>query len=173
MKRVPITKKENVYFGLMMCCGMVIGMTFYNLFTTGMLESITLTGMLIQLMMTFFTAALVELFLVGPVAKKLAMALPYDKSKSGYVVLTLAFFMVSGMVLIMSGYGLLLAYDADVLVHDTLLGSYLTLVARNFVFALPLQLLIVGPLVRLLFMRYVSRTRMSNSLSPEYEKPLS
>ncbi|UKS28636.1 hypothetical protein LOZ80_06850 [Paenibacillus sp. HWE-109] len=87
---MPTTKKEELYFGLMMCFGMVVFMTLYNLFTHGLLGTITLKGIVIQLILVFIIASLVDLFIVGPVAKKIAFSLPYDKSKKILVILSLA-----------------------------------------------------------------------------------
>ncbi|MBP1963507.1 hypothetical protein [Paenibacillus aceris] len=162
---MPITKKEDFYFGLMMCAGMVVFMTFYNLFTRGLIGTISLKEILAQLILVFFIASLLELFIVGPVAKKIAFSLPYDKSKKAFVIVSLAFFMVSGMVLFMSLYGLGNAYFSGSLVGESLLESYLSLVLKNFVFAFPLQLIIVGPLVRYLFVTFVKGKRISGALS--------
>ncbi|OXM83270.1 hypothetical protein [Paenibacillus rigui] len=162
---MPTTKKENFYFGLMMCSGMVLFMTFYNLFTNGLLGTISWKGILVQLMMIFATAFLLEIFIVGPVAKKIAFSLPYDKSKKVLVILSVAFCMVSGMVLCMSLYGLVTAYLSNRLTGESLVASYFSLVLKNFIFAFPLQLLIVGPLVRFLFVKFVKGKAMTESLS--------
>lgn len=152
---MPTTKKEDFYFGLMMCFGMVVFMTFYNLYTHGLIGTISLKELLTQLIVVFVIASLLELFVVGPVAPKIAFSLPYDKSKKVFVILSLAFFMVSGMVLCMSLYGLGSAYFSDSLLGESLVESYFTLVFKNFIFAFPLQLIIVGPLVRYLFVKFV------------------
>ncbi|MEW9701281.1 hypothetical protein [Paenibacillus sp. SI8] len=162
---MPTTKKEDFYFGLMMCLGMVVFMTFYNLFTHGLIGTLSLKEILTQLILVFIIASLLELFIVGPVAKKIALSLPFDKSKKAFVILSLAFFMVSGMVLFMSLYGLGNAYFSDSLMGESLLESYFSLVFKNFVFAFPLQLIIVGPLVRYLFVKFVKDKRIMGSLS--------
>ncbi|MDQ8735841.1 hypothetical protein [Paenibacillus sp. LHD-38] len=162
---MPTTKKENFYFGLMMCSGMVVVMTFYNLVTNGLIGTVPLEGILIQLILGFITAFLVESFIVGPVAKKIALSLPYDKSKKLFVILAISFFMVIGMVLCMSLFGLGTAYLSNSLVGEPLLESYLSIVFKNFIFAFPLQLLIVGPLVRYLFVKFVKEKSMTESLS--------
>jgi hypothetical protein len=113
---LPTTKKEDFYFGLMMCLGMVVFMTFYNLFTHGLIGTISLYEIFTQLILVFIIASLLELFIVGPVAKKIALSLPYDKTKKVFMILFLAFFMVSGMVLFMSLYGLGTAYFSDSLI---------------------------------------------------------
>lgn len=149
----------------MMCCGMVVCMTFYNLFTNGLMGTISLKEILLQLILVFLTASLLELFIVGPVAKKAAFSLPYDKSKKILVIVSLAFFMVSGMVLCMSLYGLGNAYFANKLNGDSLLGTYFMIVVKNFIFAFPLQLFLVGPMVRYLFRTFIKNKRINGSFS--------
>lgn len=148
----------------MMCFGMVIVMTFYNLFTNGLIGTVSLKGILIQFILGFITAFLLELFIVGPVAKKIALSLPYDKSKKVFVILSISFFMVIGMVLCMSLYGLGNAYFSNSLIGESLLESYFSIVFKNFIFAFPLQLIIMGPLVRYLF-KFAKDKRITGSLS--------
>jgi hypothetical protein len=147
-----------------MCSGMVVFMTLYNLFTNGLLGTITLPEILFQLILGFITAFLLELFIVGPVAKKLAFSLPYDKSKQVLVVVFMALFMVTGMVLFMSFYGLGMSYLSNHWKGEAFFDTYLTLVLKNFAFALPLQLLIVGPLVRYVFVHFVKEKGISVSV---------
>jgi len=162
---MPTTKKENFYFGLMMCAGMVVVMTFYNLIINDLIGELHLKEILVQLLFGFIIAFILESFVVGPIAQKLALSLPYDKSKQLFVILSISFFMVIGMVLCMSLFGLVTAYLSNGL-EESLLKSYFTIVSRNFIFALPLQILIMGPIVRYLFTKFVkNQKRMeSNSL---------
>ncbi|CAM4492935.1 hypothetical protein FHS16_005355 [Paenibacillus endophyticus] len=162
---MPTTKKENVYFGMMMCVGMVICMTVYNLFTNDLIGKISWIGIVVQLLLGFAVAFLLELFIVGPIAKKLAFSLPYDKSKKLFVILSLTFFMVIGMVLCMSAYGLLNAYLANGLGGQSLFESYLSIVFKNVIFAFPLQLIIIGPLVRYAFVKFIKAKAIANPLS--------
>jgi uncharacterized membrane protein len=134
---------------------MVVGMTFYNLMTNGLIGTISLKGILIQLILGFITAFLLEVFVVGPVAKKIALSLPYDKSKKVFVIVSISLCMVIGMVLFMSLFGLGMAYLSDSSIGGSFLESYFSLVLKNFIFALPLQLIIVGPLVRYMFTKFV------------------
>jgi len=162
---LPTTKKEEFYFGLMMCFGMVIVMTTYNLFTNGLIGTLSLKGIAAQLALGFTVALLLEMFIVGPAAKKIALSLPYDKSKKIFVIVSVSFFMVAGMVLCMSLYGLGNAYFSNQLAGESLLDSYFLIVFRNFIFALPLQLLIMGPLVRYVFAKFVKEKRRLEPLS--------
>ncbi|MEC0244379.1 hypothetical protein P4H65_00935 [Paenibacillus chitinolyticus] len=162
---MPTTKKENVYFGLMMCCGMVVGMMSYNLVTNGLIGTISWKGILVQFVLCFLIAFIAESFIVGPVAKKIAFSLPFDKSKQVLVILSLSFFMVIGMVVIMSMYGLATSYLLNPPVGKSPLESYMSLIVKNFSFALPLQLLIVGPIARYLFKRFVKSGEIAISVS--------
>ncbi|QNK54357.1 hypothetical protein [Paenibacillus sp. PAMC21692] len=148
---MPETKREELYFGLMMCTGMVVFMTFYNLATHGLLGSVSALEIIVQLAAAFVVAILLEMFVVGPLAHKALRVLPINKSKKAAVMISLACMMVTGMVLLMSLFGWLMSHGADLAASPPFLPGYFQLVLRNFVFALPLQLLVVGPLVRYLF----------------------
>lgn len=161
---MPTTKKEQLYFGLMMCTGMVVFMTFYNLYMHGLLETLSWKNILVQLILTFSIAFILESFIVEPIAKKIAFSLPYDKSKKLFVIVSVAFFMVCGMVLCMSLYGLGTAYLSNPLMSGTLFENYYSLVLQNFIFAFPLQLLIVGPIVRFLFQKFVKSKGLAKSV---------
>jgi uncharacterized membrane protein len=99
------------------------------------------------------------------VARKIAFSLPYDKSNKVFVIVSISFFMVIGMVLFMSLYGLGTAYFSNHLTGESILESYFSFVIKNFIFAFPLQLLIVGPLVRYLFNKLFKDKRIVGSLS--------
>lgn len=148
---LPTTKKEEAIFGLMMCFGMVIFMMTYNLVRHDALGSMTAVELLLQFILCFAVAFLLEALVVGPAAKKVAFSLPYDKSKKLYMILALAFCMVIGMVTLMSLYGLL----TNGLDGEPFFRTYFTLYFYNFIFALPLQLIIVGPTVRFVFGKWV------------------
>jgi hypothetical protein len=57
--------------------------------------------------------------------------------------------MVTGMVLFMSFYGAVLhvGFSAE------LPRAYLSAIGKNFIFALPLQIILVGPLTRFIFVK--------------------
>ncbi|PAF23127.1 hypothetical protein CHH69_17260 [Terribacillus saccharophilus] len=152
---MPTTKKEKIIFGLMMCVGMVLGMTMYNLIVNDLIGVISLQGMLLQFAMGFVIAFLLESFIVGPLAHKVAFSLPFDKSKRLPAILVLSCCMVVGMVLFMSVFGLVSSYAANGLDGSSWLSSYGTITLKNFIFALPLQLLIVGPIVHFAFRKYI------------------
>ncbi|MBE1442426.1 DUF2798 domain-containing protein [Paenibacillus sp. OAS669] len=157
---MPTTKKQGICFGLMMCCGMVIAMTFYNLLMNDLLSGMTFMKGMLQLIVTFLVAAALELLVVSPIAGKVVSKLPFDKSKKLLLILAMSGCMVLGMVTFMSFYGLITASINNGLPSDSLIKSYLLIFIKNLVFAFPLQLLIMGPLVRFLFSKMV-RARQS------------
>ncbi|WP_458125059.1 hypothetical protein [Paenibacillus sp. Z3-2] len=152
---MPTSKKEQIIFGLMMCTGMVVVMMFFNLWHSGLLGKMSPLEILLQFILCFVIAFLVESFIVGPIAKKIAFSLPFDKSNKILGVLAMSLFMVIGMVLIMSLYGMMSAYLADQLNGASVLRTYLHTIARNFSLALPYQLIILGPLVRYVFGKFI------------------
>ncbi len=155
MRELPTTKKEQIVFGIMMCTGMVVVMMTFNLWHNGLLSKMSAFEILLQFILCFIIAFLVESFIVGPVARKIAFALPFDKSNKILGVLAMSFFMVIGMVLIMSLYGMISAYLANQLNGASVLSTYLHTIARNFSLALPYQIIILGPLVRYVFGKFI------------------
>lgn len=158
---MPSNKREGIYFGLMMVFCMASIMWFYNLYMEGLLGTISAKGAVLQFIITFIVAFVVE-SLIGPLMLGVASKLPIDKSKKAYVIIANSTFMVIGMVLCMSMFGLIMT----VLNHGiegSLLQHYLLLIGRNFVVAFPLQLLIAGPLVRWAFVKFIKEKN-----SPKY-----
>lgn len=151
MSILPVSKKEQVIFGLMMCTGMVVVMMTFNLWHTGMLSQMSVMQMLFQFLICFVLAFLVESFIVGPVARRIAFSIPFAKTSKIKGVVTMSIFMVIGMVLVMSLYGIITAYAVDRLDGVSVFSAYLHTIARNFSLALPYQLIVLGPLVRYVF----------------------
>ena len=151
---MPSNKKEGIIFGLMMCFGMVCVMFFYNMYMNGLLTTLPIYGILSQFALTFVVAFLVESFIVGPVARKAAFALPYDKSKQLYVILATSTCMVIGMVACMSVFGLITSMINNG-IEGSILSNYGRTILKNVIVAYPAQLLVIGPLVRFLFVKFV------------------
>ncbi|MEC2066005.1 DUF2798 domain-containing protein [Bacillus inaquosorum] len=151
---MPTNKKEGLIFGVMMCFGMVCVMSIYNAIINGAIQDFSLVTVF-EMVIGFMVALLLDLLLVGPLAKKIAFSLPFDKSKKLYVILAMSTCMVISMVLCMSVFGLVTAALSNGINGNSLFSAYLMIVLKNFILAYPLQLLIMGPLVRGIFMKYV------------------
>lgn len=152
---LPTTRKEGIYFGTMMCFGMVMVMSFYNLLINGQLGHLSASMILSELAVGFIIALLLDLFIIGPLARKVAFKLPFDKSKKLYVVLAMSTCMVLGMAACMSLFGLLMSYAAEGIHSENVFKDYGMTFLKNVVVAFPLQLLVMGPLVRGLFVIFV------------------
>lgn len=132
---MPKTKKEGLIFTLCMCSMMVLGMSAYNLllhghFSLGALASGFPAG--------FMVAFILDVVVVGKVAKKVAFSLPVSQEVLPIVI---SCSMVVGMVTAMSLFGLLMEAGVGAFGWHDYLQGWLT----NFVMAIPLQLLVVRP----------------------------
>ncbi len=145
---------------MMMCFGMVIVMTFYNLLLNGAGGLLHIKEIALELLIGFIIALLIEICIVGPCAKKIVFALPFDKSKKVNIIITMATLMVIGMVFFMSFYGMAMMYLHNGLHGDSFVSMYFSIFIKNFIMAYPLQLIIMGPLVRFLFGKIVLKNKV-------------
>ena len=139
---MPRNKKEGIIFGVTMCFLMVCGMSAYNLSLVGKLSY---TKFAIGLIPGFIVAFFFDTVIVGPIAKKIAFKLPIDKNNKLQIILAISLLMVTGMVTFMSIFGLLMRPE----IPQNIVSTYFIGWGMNFITALPLQLLIVGPISRL------------------------
>lgn len=156
---MPTTRKENLQFGMMMCLGMVIVMTFYNLLMNGSGGPIHIKEIALELLIGFIIALLIEIIIVGPCAKKIVFMLPFDKSKKINIIIAMATAMVIGMVFFMSFFGMIMMHLHGGLQGDSFVSIYFSIFIKNFIMAYPLQLIIMGPLVRFLFAKFVLKNK--------------
>ena len=139
---MPRNKKEGIIFGITMCFLMVCGMSAYNLALVGKLSY---TKFAIGLIPGFIVAFFFDTVIVGPIAKKLAFKLPIDRNNKLQTILAISLSMITGMVTFMSVFGLLMRPELP----ENIIHAYFTAWGINFIAALPLQLLLVGPISRL------------------------
>jgi hypothetical protein len=140
-------KKQSLIFTTMMCALMVLGMSIYNVLLNEGLSIQLWRSVVLGYIPAFVVALFLDLFIVGKLAKSLANKLVPTSGISLKKIMVISCLMVSGMVLLMSLYGAVLHVGFT----SQLPKAYLTSVWTNFVCALPLQLLIVGPSTRKLF----------------------
>ncbi|MGG7162832.1 DUF2798 domain-containing protein [Clostridium ihumii] len=143
------TKFEKFIFTLLMCFFMVLGMTIYNMLLNEGFSNQFFANLLSDFWFGFIVALLLDVFVVGKIAKPVAFKIvkPNSETKQIKIVLAISCCMVIGMVLCMSMYGAIIAAGFS----STALKIYPLCIVRNFIMALPLNLLIVSPLVRFLF----------------------
>ncbi|WP_099466794.1 DUF2798 domain-containing protein [Konateibacter massiliensis] len=151
---MPQNKRESVIYTVMMCFFMVLCMSIYNvsLNMNGLSAESIREGWL-GLPLAYVFAICCDWFIVSKYAKGFAFGylLKPDSSPKRKVI-TVSCCMVLPMVFIMSLYG---AFD---LCRKTGLWSdlffiWMTNIPKNLIMALPLQLLIAGPVVRIAFRR--------------------
>ncbi|WP_379159967.1 DUF2798 domain-containing protein [Paenibacillus sp. sgz5001063] len=142
-------KKEAFIFTAIMCTFMVLFMSIYNVVLSTGWTSRVITEVAIGFVPALIVGLFMDVVVVSRIAKGIAFKLIKPTDPTIKKVLTISFFMVCGMVLCMSLYGTLAHYGF----RGNFLAHYLSTVGYNFICALPLQFIIVGPLTRFLFMR--------------------
>ncbi|WP_339251046.1 DUF2798 domain-containing protein [Paenibacillus sp. FSL P2-0136] len=142
-------KKEALIFTSMMCFCMVFFMSFYNVIIANGLNSRLLTDVAVGLLPALAVALFCDIVVVGRIAKGLAFKIVKPSAPQIRKVLTISCFMVCGMVILMSLYGTLAHFGFG----DNFFRHYFAILGLNFICALPLQLLVAGPLTRFLFSR--------------------
>ncbi len=143
------TKFQKFIFTLMMCFFMVLGMTTYNIILNEGFHSNLLNNLLKDFWLGFIVALLLDIFIVGKLAKPLAFKIvkPTKETKQIKIILAISSCMVVGIVLFMSIFGAIVSSGFTI----DALKLYPLCVLRNFIMALPLNLLIVSPIVRFIF----------------------
>ena len=145
---MPTTKKESLIFTIMMCAFMVFCMSIYNVsLHTGGFSKEVIIDSLVGFPLTFVVAMVCDWFIVSRPAKAIAFKFIKEEDKQIKIAVLISVFMVCGMVLCMSMFGALhnVGLTAD------LPSAYITAIGMNFIVALPLQLLIAGPIIRFIF----------------------
>ena len=143
------TKFQKFIFTLIMCFFMVLGMTTYNIILNEGFHSNLLNNLLKDFWLGFIVALLLDIFIVGKLAKPLAFKIvkPTKETKQIKIILAISSCMVVGMVLFMSMFGAIVSSGFTI----AALKLYPLCILRNFIMALPLNLLIVSPIVRFIF----------------------
>ncbi|WP_346235845.1 DUF2798 domain-containing protein [Lysinibacillus telephonicus] len=156
---MPTTRRESLYFGMIMCFGMVLIMTLYNFYLNGTLGKMTFLEGISDFLIGFIIALILDLYIVGPNAKKIALKLTANTTKVLYKVLAISTCMVIGMAFFMSIYGLATTYFHNGFNSNLIVSQYLSIFGKNFIMALPLQIVVMGPIVRYIFTKYIKTTR--------------
>ncbi|MEK3901035.1 MULTISPECIES: DUF2798 domain-containing protein [unclassified Paenibacillus] len=142
-------KKEALIFTSMMCFCMVVFMSFYNVIIANGFNSRLFMDVAAGLLPALAVALFCDIVVVGRIAKGLAFKIVKPSAPQIRKVLTISCFMVCGMVILMSLYGTLAHFGFG----GNFFRHYFSILGLNFICALPLQLLVAGPLIRFLFSR--------------------
>lgn len=151
-KCMPRNKRESLIYTVLMCFTMVLWMSIYNVtLHMGALNLTTIREAWIGFPIAYVFAMCMDWFVVSGPAKGFAFRfLVKPESPVLHKVIAVSCSMVVPMVIIMSLYG---ALEGCVKGGNfsPLLLIWLTNIPKNFVMALPFQLIIAGPLVRKVF----------------------
>lgn len=145
---MPTTKKESLVFTIIMCAFMVFVMSVYNVSVhSGGFSKDVITEALVGFPLAFIVGMICDWFIVSKPAKALAFKFIKKEDKQIKIAIFISTFMVCGMVLCMSMFRALHNIE---LISD-LPSAYIRALGMNFIVALPLQLLIAGPIIRFVF----------------------
>lgn len=149
---MPQNKRESLIYTVLMCFCMVLWMSMYNvtLHMGGFSMEVLKEGWL-GFPIAYVFAMCCDWFLVSGLAKKFAftyLVKPEDSVLKKVICISCS--MVVPMVIIMSMYG---AVEGCVRsgAWSQLLMIWMTNIPKNFIMALPFQLIVAGPLVRFIF----------------------
>lgn len=149
---MPQNKRESFIYTVIMCFTMVLWMSIYNVtLHTGTFNAQVIKDARLGFPIAYVFAACMDWFVVSGLAKGFAFKyLVKPDSSTLRKVISVSCSMVVPMVIIMSLYG---AVEASIRMGDfsNVLFIWLTNIPKNFVMALPFQLIIAGPLVRKVF----------------------
>ena len=149
---MPQNKRESFINTVIMCFTMVLWMSIYNVtLHTGTFNTQVIKDAWLGFPIAYVFAACMDWFVVSGLAKGFAFKyLVKPDSSTLRKVISVSCSMVVPMVIIMSLYG---AVEASIRMGDfsNVLFIWLTNIPKNFVMALPFQLIIAGPLVRKVF----------------------
>ncbi len=149
---MPQNKRESLIYTVMMCFTMVLWMSMYNIsLHMGSLSLETIKEGWVGFPLAYIVAMCCDWFLVSGLAKGFAFRfLVKPESSTMRKVICVSCCMVVPMVILMSLYGALeVSITSGDMTHVGVI--WLTNIPKNFVMALPFQLMIAGPLVRFVF----------------------
>lgn len=149
---MPKNKRESLIYTVIMCFVMVLWMSMYNVsLHMGTISLETIKEGWIGFPFAYIIAMCFDWFLVSKLAKGFAFKYLVKPSHSSLkIVLAVSVCMIIPMVIIMSLYGGMEACLNSGNWHS-LLMIWISNMPKNFIMALPFQLIIAGPLVRKLF----------------------
>ena len=145
---MPKTKLESVFFTAVTAWLMVYGMTLYNLvLATGDFTNASFLLALKEMWLEYILIALAAYFISSPMAKRLAFRVVQPGDRPIAIILTIQVFTVVCQVALASILGVWHGFGFT----SQFVPNYLLTYCRNFLLALPLQLLIAGPIARAVF----------------------
>ncbi|GAU76569.1 hypothetical protein F3D3_1166 [Fusibacter sp. 3D3] len=128
---------------------MVLGMTFFNVILMQGIHNLNFKAIMLGFIPIFFIALVMDWFFVGKMAKSIAAKVSKEHFPMIMKVLIISFFMVCGMCLSMTLITLIL--HTGISAHLPIL--FVNALWKNFLAAILLQFIIVGPIARTVFFK--------------------
>ena len=153
---MPKTRGESIFFTAITACMMVYVMTLYNtVLATGNFTNYTFLTALKGMWIEYIIITLLAYFVSGHLAKMCAFRVVQPGDRPIFIIFAIQTFTVIWQVAFASILGVYHGYGFTA----NFIPDYLTTYCRNFIMAFPLQLIIVGPLARLIFRTIFLRHR--------------
>lgn len=154
---MPKNFKEELLFTVVMAGLMVLIMAGYNIALADGFGPHYIREVLVGYPLALLVAAICDLGIIGPSVKAIFFKFiinDYMKKKQIRIALTISVMMVAGMVTLMSLFGMVVTQNFGANPVMTYLHTWIF----NLFMALPLQLLIVGPIARAILGAVQKRT---------------
>jgi len=160
---MPKNFKEELLFTAVMAGLMVLVMAGYNIALADGFSNHFIREVLVGYPLALIVAAICDLGIIGPGVKYIFFHFiinDYMKKKQIRIALTISVMMVAGMVTLMSLFGMVVTQNFGGNIFLTYLHTWIF----NLFMALPLQLLIVGPIARAILGAVQKRTAPAETL---------
>ncbi len=145
---MPRTRGESIFFTAITAWMMVYVMTLYNtVLATGSFSNATFLIALKGMWIEYIIIALLAYFVSSHLAKMCAFRVVQPGDRPICIIFSIQIFTVIWQVAFASILGVYHGYGFT----RNFIPDYLITYCRNFIMAFPLQLIIVGPLARLIF----------------------
>ena len=167
---MPKTRGESIFFTAITAWMMVYVMTLYNtVLATRQFTNATFLIALKGMWVEYIIIALLAYFVSGHLAKRCAFRVVQPGDRPIFIIFAIQTFTVIWQVAFASVLGVYHGYGFT----GNFVPDYLTTYCNNFIMAFPLQLIIVGPLARLIFRTLFikpKKRKSTNEIQDEDEK---
>ena len=150
--------KERLVFAAMMTFGMVLVMCSYNVIIAVGFTIDAVLGILTHILPIFIVAFAVEMLVVNHNVKKLHKLVVSPDDPQFKHIIVMAGMMVVAMCILMSLYATLVNQGTG----PHFWADYALAVGRNLPVALVAQLVVIGPLVRMIHMRMFATSTLTS-----------
>jgi len=147
MIQMPVNKKEELIYTILMVVVMASILTFYNTAIHQGISMVSIKEAWLLFPFTVTIAFLIEITFVGKTAFKLISKFVKESDPLPKKIIISSLCFVTQMVILMSTICALLFIPFD----KNWINEWLISIPRNFVMAFPLQVLFAGPIVGIVF----------------------